>query len=128
MASQSKCREFESRYGQEEFFFCKSRFRSLQLEEVNANEINHDIHLANTMFQIKQWLLSTYMLKIARRGLIGDFLTMFKIQTQTVILLCEQVFTIFLCIGEYALIEIISSKITRCKLTEVTGPLFPLEI
>ena len=53
MASQSKGREFESRYGQEEFFFCKSRFRSLQLEEVNANEINHDIHLANTMFQIK---------------------------------------------------------------------------
>ena len=57
-----------------------------------------------------------YMLKIARRGLIGDFLTMFKIQTQTVILLCEQVFTIFLCIGEYVSIEIISFKITRCKL------------
>ena len=53
---------------------------------------------------------------------------MFKIQTQTVILLCEQVFTIFLCIGEYVLIEIISFKITRCKLTEVTGPFVPLEI
>ena len=47
---------------------------------------------------------------------------MFKIQTQTVILLCEQVFSIFLCTGEYVLIEIISFKITRCKLTEVTGP------
>ena len=75
-----------------------------------------------------QWLLPTYMLKIARGGLIGDFKTMFKIQTQTVILLCEQVFTIFLCIGEYFLIEIISLKITRRKLTEVTGPLVPLEI
>ena len=53
---------------------------------------------------------------------------MFKKQTQTVILLCEQVFTIFLSIGEYVLIEIISFKITRCKLTEVTGPLVPLEI
>ena len=68
------------------------------------------------------------MLKIARRGLIGDFLMMLKIQTQTVILLCEQVFTIFLCIGEHVWIEIISFKITRCKLTEVTGPLVPLEI
>ena len=45
--------------------FCKSRFRSLQLEEPNANEINHDIHLANTLFQInvsisgaKWWVIS----------------------------------------------------------------------
>ena len=53
---------------------------------------------------------------------------MFKIQTETVILLCEQVFTIILCIGEYVLIEIISCKITRCKLTEVTGPLVLPEI
>ena len=68
------------------------------------------------------------MLKIVRRGLVGDFLTMFKIQTQTVILLCEQVFTIFLCIGEYVLIEIIYFKMSRCKLTEVTGPLVPPEI
>ena len=43
-------------------------------------------------------------------------------------IICEQVFTIFLCIGEYVLIEIISFKITRCKLTEVTGVLVPLEI
>ena len=35
------------------FSFCKSRFRSLQLEEAHANEINHDIHLTNTLFQIK---------------------------------------------------------------------------
>ena len=39
--------------GKKNFSFCKSRFRSLQLEEVHANEINHDIHLANTLFQIK---------------------------------------------------------------------------
>ena len=39
--------------GKNNFSFCKSRFRSLQLEEVHANEINHDIHLANTLFQIK---------------------------------------------------------------------------
>ena len=43
-------------------------------------------------------------------------------------LLCERVFTIFLCVGEYVLTEIISFKITRCKLLEVTGPLVPLEI
>ena len=30
--------------------------------------------------------------------------------------------------GGYVLIEIISIKITRCKLTEVTGPLVPPEI
>ena len=35
------------------FWYCKSRFRSLQLEEAHANEIGHDIHLANTLFQIK---------------------------------------------------------------------------
>ena len=34
----------------------------------------------------------------------------------------------FICIGEYVLIKIISFKITRCKLTEVTGPLVPPEI
>ena len=39
--------------GKKNFSFCKSRFRSLQLEEADANEINHDIHLANTLFQIK---------------------------------------------------------------------------
>ena len=33
--------------------FCKSRFRSLQLEKAHANEINLDIHLANTLFQMK---------------------------------------------------------------------------
>ena len=36
--------------GKKNFSFCKSRFRSFQLD---ANEINHDIHLANTLFQIK---------------------------------------------------------------------------
>ena len=35
------------------FSFCKPRFRSLQLEEAHVNEINHDMHLANTLFQIK---------------------------------------------------------------------------
>ena len=35
------------------FPFCKSSFRSLQLEEAHANEINHELHLANTLFQIK---------------------------------------------------------------------------
>ena len=44
---------------------------------------------------------------------------MFKIQTQTVILLCEQVFTIFLCIGQYVLIEIISFKVAYTP-----GPIF----
>ena len=39
--------------GKKDFSFCRSRFRSLQLEEAHANEINHDIHLANTLFQIK---------------------------------------------------------------------------
>ena len=39
--------------GKKNFSFCKSRFRSLQLEEAHANEINHDIHLANTLFQMK---------------------------------------------------------------------------
>ena len=39
--------------GKKNFSFCKSRFRSLQLEEARANEINHDRHLANTLFQIK---------------------------------------------------------------------------
>ena len=39
--------------GKNNFSFCKSRFRSLQLEEAHANEINHDTHLANTLFQIK---------------------------------------------------------------------------
>ena len=39
--------------GKKNFSFCKSRFRSLQLEEAHANEINHDIHLANTLFQIR---------------------------------------------------------------------------
>ena len=39
--------------GKKNFSFCKSCFRSLQLEEAHANEINHDIHLANTLFQIK---------------------------------------------------------------------------
>ena len=34
----------------------------------------------------------------------------------------------FLVYREYVLIEIISFKITRCKLTEVTGPIVPLEI
>ena len=35
------------------YSFCKSSFCTLQLEEAHANEINHDIHLANTLFQIK---------------------------------------------------------------------------
>ena len=60
----------------------------------------------------------------ADRGFLNDV----QNKTQTVILLCEQLFTISLCIGEYVLIEIISFKITRCKLTEVMGPLVPLEI
>ena len=69
MASQSKGREFMSRCGQEEFFsFCKSRFRSLQPWEAHANEINHDIHLANTLFQKKVfrkiWLPSEYYITV----------------------------------------------------------------
>ena len=39
--------------GKKNFSFCKPRFRSLQLEEGRVNEINHDMHLANTLFQIK---------------------------------------------------------------------------
>ena len=49
---------------------------------------------------------------------------MFKIQTQTVILLCEQVFTIFLCIGEYVLIEIIPIRLQDANLLKSRGPLF----
>ena len=51
--------------------FCKSRFRTLQLEEAHANEINHAIHLANTLFQIKvrykkygcrlQWFITVHV-------------------------------------------------------------------
>ena len=57
--------------GKKNFSFCKSRFRSLQLEEAHANEINHDIHLANTLFQIKvrykkyacrlQWFITVHV-------------------------------------------------------------------
>ena len=39
--------------GKKNFSFCKPRVRSLQLEEARVNEINHDMHLANTLFQIK---------------------------------------------------------------------------
>ena len=60
----------------------------------------------------------------ASRGFLNEV----QNKTQTVIFLCEQVFTIYLCIGEYVLIKIISFKITRCKLTEVTGPFVPPEI
>ena len=42
-------REFESRYGQEFFHFVILGFRSLQSELAYANEINHNIHLANTL-------------------------------------------------------------------------------
>ena len=42
-------REFESRYGQEFFIFSVLGFRSLQPELAHANEINHNIHLANTL-------------------------------------------------------------------------------
>ena len=49
---------------------------------------------------------------------------MFKIQTQTVILLCEQVFTIFLCIGEYVLIEFFPLRLQDANLLKSRGPLF----
>ena len=39
--------------GKKNSSFCKSPFRSLQLKEAHASEINHDIHLVNTLFQIK---------------------------------------------------------------------------
>ena len=39
--------------GKKNLSFCTFRFRSLQLEEADANEINQEIHLANTLFQIK---------------------------------------------------------------------------
>ena len=39
--------------GKKNFSFCESRSSILQLEEAHANEINHDIHLANALFQIK---------------------------------------------------------------------------
>ena len=44
-----RVREFESRYGQE-FFISILGFRSLQPELARANEINHNIHLAHTLF------------------------------------------------------------------------------
>ena len=57
--------------GKKNYSFCKSRFCSLQLEEAHANEINHDIHLANTLFQIKvrykkygcrlQWFITVHV-------------------------------------------------------------------
>ena len=43
-------RDFESRYGQEFFHFVILGFRSLQPELARANEINHNIHLANILF------------------------------------------------------------------------------
>ena len=43
-------REFEPRYGQRIFHFVILGFRSLQPELACANEINHNIHLANTLF------------------------------------------------------------------------------
>ena len=44
-------------------------------------------------------------------GLVGIFkLTVYKMLTHTVLLLCDQVLTFFLCIWEYALIEIIPFK------------------
>ena len=48
-------REFESRYRQEFFIFLYFSFvilgfRSLQPELARANEINHNIQLANTLF------------------------------------------------------------------------------
>ena len=43
-------RGFWSRCGQEFFHFVNLGFRSLQLELAYANEINHDIDLANTLF------------------------------------------------------------------------------
>ena len=52
-ASESKVVSWSPAEGKKNFSFCKSRFRSLQLEEAHANEINHDRHLANTLFQIK---------------------------------------------------------------------------
>ena len=42
--------EFESRYGQDFFHFVILGFRSLQPELARANEINLNIHLANTLF------------------------------------------------------------------------------
>ena len=45
-----RAREFESRYGQDFFHFVIPGFRSLQPELASVNEINHSIHLANTLF------------------------------------------------------------------------------
>ena len=47
MASESKGRELELRLWQEEFFIS---LPLLAAGEAHANEINHDIHLANTLF------------------------------------------------------------------------------
>ena len=43
-------REFESRYKQEFFIFVILCFHSLQPELAHANDINHYIHLGNTLF------------------------------------------------------------------------------
>ena len=45
--------EFESRCGQEFFIVLILGFRSFQLELANTNEINHGIHLANTLLEQK---------------------------------------------------------------------------
>ena len=63
------------------FSFCKSRVRSLQLEEVHANEINHDIRLANTLFQIRLdknmaavcSSISLFMSALTKSNLVGFF-------------------------------------------------------
>ena len=66
--------------GKKNFSFCKSRFRFLQLDETLANEINHDIHLANTLFQIKVLRkniaavysgISLFMLALSRIEILG---------------------------------------------------------
>ena len=43
-------RDFESRYEQKFFHFVILGFHSLQPEFAHANEINHDIFRANTLF------------------------------------------------------------------------------
>ena len=53
MASESKGRDFRVSLWARRIFHYVNCFRSLQLEEIHANEINHDRHLANTLFQIK---------------------------------------------------------------------------
>ena len=57
-------------------------------------------------------------------GLVGDFLTVYKILYQTVLSLYEQVSQFSYAQGSKLWLKLFHLRISRCKLTVVTGTLF----